>query len=556
MMVRSNRCLAGRPSWRAAQPGRRVAHAGRYLVERRPGTAALQTRMACLFFAAGILAFLTGCATNPVTGKSEMRLMSEAQEIQLGRQSYSNMSQAQGGDLAAFPEVQAYVTRVGRSLARVSDRPTLPYEFKVLNNEVPNAWALPGGKLAVNRGLLVELKSEAELAAVLSHEIVHAAARHGAKSMERGMLMQAGVLGLGMAIDNHDYRDLILGSAGISAQLVGLKYSREAEREADYYGMKYMAAAGYDPAAAVDLQQTFVRLSKSGQSNWLEGLFASHPPSQERVEANRARRAELPPGGRMGTEEYARIIGPMRQAQPAYDKQSRGYRALQQGNHRQALRLARQAISEEPGEARFYGLAAKAMAAGGDTAGAREMLDQAIARNDRYFDFYLQRGLLEQAEGGDARRDFARSLKLLPTAQAHYALGVLELDRRETEAARAHLKAAAAASSETGREAKELYTRLELPHRPQDFVQVYVDRDRRGYLTVTAVNRSPLPIHNIRVDVEILQKNRVHRTAVSLPDPLAPNASARSITSIGPFASDDLVRHNVRFHVVSASVAR
>ena len=512
----------------------------------------------CLALAFLLAAFLAGCATNPVTGRSEMRLVSEAQEIQLGRQSYANMSQAQGGELTAFPEIERYVSSVGRSLVAVSDRPNLPYEFKVLNNEVPNAWTLPGGKIAVNRGLLVELKSEAELAAVLAHEIVHAAARHGAKSMERGMLMQAGVLGLGMAVDNHDYRDLILGSAGISAQLVGLTYSREAEREADYYGMKYMAAAGYDPQAAVDLQETFLRLAEGEEANWLAGLFASHPPSRERVEANRRRRAELPPGGRTGEEAYQRIVGPLKAAQPAYEKQTRGYRALQQGNERQALKLAQQAIAEEPGEASFYGLAAKAMAASGDTAGAREMLGQAIARNDRYFDFYLQRGLLEQAAGGnerEARRDVARSLELLPTAQAHYALGLMDLNRNDTEAARGHLKAAASTSSETGREALGLYTRLELPRRPQDFIQVFVDRDRRGYLTVTAVNRSVLPVRDIRVDVDILQENRIYHTTVSLPGRLAPEASARSITTLGPFRSDDQVRQSVRFAVGAASVA-
>jgi predicted Zn-dependent protease len=514
---------------------------------------------AALGLAAAGLALSSGCATNPVTGRSEMRFVSEAQEIDLGRQSYGNMSQAQGGDLAAFPEVEAYVSRVGRSLAKVSDRPTLPYEFKVLNNEVPNAWALPGGKIAVNRGLLVELESEAELAAVLAHEIVHAAARHGAKSMERGMLMQAGVLGLGMAIDSHDYRDLILGTAGISAQLVGLKYSREAEREADYYGMKYMAAAGYDPQAAVDLQETFVRLAEEGESNWLTGLFASHPPSRERVEANRARLRELPPGGRLGKEEYARIVGPLRRAQTAYGKQAQGYQALQQGDSRQALRLARQAIEAEPGEARFYGLAAKAMAAAGDTVGAREMLAKAISLNSDYYDFYLQRGLLEQAEGGDpqkARRDFSRSLSLLPTAQAHYALGVLDLGRRDEEAALQHLRTAASASSETGQAARELYTRLELPRQPQDFIQVRVQRDRKGYLRVTAANRSLVPVYDIQVAVEILQKDRVYRSTVSLPNRLEPGESATSLTTIGPFGSDEMVQRNVRFRVASASVAR
>lgn len=545
--------------WRAGGPGRRDKQPGGSRVLRRwGGPSALHVRWSCLICFAGMLAVLTGCATNPVTGRSEMRFVSEAQEIQLGRQSYASMSQAQGGTLQAFPEVQNYVERVGRSLVAVSDRPTLPYEFKVLNNEIPNAWTLPGGKVAVNRGLLVELNDEAEMAAVLAHEIVHAAARHGAKNMERGMLMQAGVLGLGMAIDNHDYRDLILGSAGISAQLVGLTYSREAEREADYYGMKYMAAAGYDPQAAVDLQETFVRLSESRETNWLEGLFASHPPSRERVEANRRRAAELPPGGRRGKEEYHRIVGPMKQSQSAYDKQSRGYRALQQGNATRALSLAEQAITEAPDEAAFYGLAAKALAASGDSQGAKKMLDQAIALDDSYFDYYLQRGLLEQGLRGDARaaqRDFKRSLALLPTAQAHYALGLMELDGRNQQAAMSHLKAAAGTSSEAGREARELYTRLQLPKRPQDFITVHINRDRRGYLTLTAANRSVVPVYDVRVDVSILQQNRTYRTSVSFPELIAPDASARSITSLGPFRSDDVVRQTVRFAVGAASVA-
>ncbi len=104
-----------------------------------------------------------------------------------------------------LPDLTAYINEVGQKLAAVSDRP-LPYEFVVLNNPVPNAWALPGGKIAVNVGLLSELKNEAELAAVLGHEIVHAAARHGAKAQERGTLMQVGLAAaqIGAAISDVD----------------------------------------------------------------------------------------------------------------------------------------------------------------------------------------------------------------------------------------------------------------------------------------------------------------------------------------------------------------
>jgi len=123
---------------------------------------------------------LSGCATNPVTGKKELSFVGEDWELQVGAQQYSPGRQSQGGDYAADPRVVAYVNKVGQRLAAVSDR-QLPYEFKVINSDVPNAWALPGGKIAINRGLLVKMKSEAELAAVLGHEIVHAAAKHGAK---------------------------------------------------------------------------------------------------------------------------------------------------------------------------------------------------------------------------------------------------------------------------------------------------------------------------------------------------------------------------------------
>ena len=123
---------------------------------------------------------LTGCSVNPVTGDRELVLVSDSQELQMGEQNYVPMQQSQGGQYDVDPALTQYVQNVGNKLAAVSDRP-LPYEFVVLNNSVPNAWALPGGKIAINRGLLTELESEAELAAVLGHEVVHAAARHTAR---------------------------------------------------------------------------------------------------------------------------------------------------------------------------------------------------------------------------------------------------------------------------------------------------------------------------------------------------------------------------------------
>ena len=239
-----------------------------------------------------------GCSVNPVTG------MSTAQEIEMGRQNYVPMQQSQGGEYDVDPALTTYVQRVGNKVAAQSGV-NLPYEFVVLNNSVPNAWALPGGKIAINRGLLTEMESEAELAAVLGHEAVHAAARHSAKQQSRAMLMQVGVLGTAIVASDNDYGNLIAGGANLLAQMGLARYGRSAELESDRYGMEYMSQAGYDPQGAVELQETFLRLSEGRRTDWLSGLFASHPPSRERVEANRATAATLSAGGFEGKAEYS-----------------------------------------------------------------------------------------------------------------------------------------------------------------------------------------------------------------------------------------------------------
>jgi predicted Zn-dependent protease len=129
---------------------------------------------------------LSGCATNAVTGQRNFQVVGSEWEQQVGSQMYAPMKQSQGGDFVLDPELTAYVQEVGNRLAeRARRRDELDFEFSVLNDSVPNAWALPGGKIVINRGLLTELDSEAELAAVLGHEIVHADAAHGARASPR-----------------------------------------------------------------------------------------------------------------------------------------------------------------------------------------------------------------------------------------------------------------------------------------------------------------------------------------------------------------------------------
>lgn len=300
-----------------------------------------------------IVAFISGCAVNPVTGKKEIQFVSEAQEVALGIQNYEPSRQMQGGDYAIEPALTQYVQQIGNRLAAVSHRPDLPYEFTVLNNSVPNAWALPGGKIAINRGLLLELGSEAELAAVMGHEIVHATARHGAKSMERGMLLQGALLAVQLSARDNRYANFIVGGAQVGAMLISQRYGREAELDSDLYGMGYMSQVGYSPSAAVDLQETFVRLSEGRQTDWLSGLFASHPPSAERVARNRETAATLPDSGEYGRERYQRAIAGIMANKEAYEKYDKAIELANEQQVDQARALANEALRMSRGKQSF-----------------------------------------------------------------------------------------------------------------------------------------------------------------------------------------------------------
>jgi predicted Zn-dependent protease len=173
------------------------------------GTSGYNHGMKKLLFSMAF-ASLTACAVNPVTGERDFMTVSPADDLALGAQNYAPMVQSQGGAYDVDPALTAYVQGVGKRLAAVSDV-ALPYEFTVLNSSVPNAWALPGGKIAINRGLLTEMNSEAELAAVLGHEITHAAARHTAQQISRGQILQGLVVATSVVTTDSSYGNLAVG---------------------------------------------------------------------------------------------------------------------------------------------------------------------------------------------------------------------------------------------------------------------------------------------------------------------------------------------------------
>lgn len=223
---------------------------------------------------------LTACATNPATGKKEISLMSEAQEIQLGQQMDAEVRRQMG--VYNDPALQKYVESVGLKLARASERPNLPWHFTIVDAPAVNAFALPGGYIYITRGILPFLNDESQLAGVLGHEIGHVTARHSAQQYTKATSAGIGLTLLSIFVPEAQPLQ------GVAEQALGvlfLKYGRDDELQADQLGVQYAAASGWNPAGVAGMLTTLGRLdeasgSRKGVPNWL----STHPAPADRVE--------------------------------------------------------------------------------------------------------------------------------------------------------------------------------------------------------------------------------------------------------------------------------
>jgi predicted Zn-dependent protease len=265
--------------------------------------------MTRVYLTLAALAGLAACAVNPVSGQRELALVTESQEIEMGRQTAA-AAEAQLG-LVDDRALQDYVQRIGNRLAQASERPALPWTFRVADDPTPNAFAAPGGYIFVTRGLLAMMRNEAELASVLGHEIGHVTARHSVSQMSRAQLAQIG-LGVGAIVSPTIAQFGQLASGGL--QLLFLSYGRDDERQADDLGYRYALAQTYDVREMVNvfaaLQQSAALAGQSAIPSWL----ASHPYPAERIKRIEKRLETLPrsPPLRVGEEDFmARIDGLM-----------------------------------------------------------------------------------------------------------------------------------------------------------------------------------------------------------------------------------------------------
>lgn len=213
--------------------------------------AAIAIAIALLVITSGLP--VVSCYKAPVTGRSQLIILSQAQENQMGLNAFNEVLEK--ADISNDPAYNNAVRRVGSRIAQVSDTPSYNWEFKVIDDDDQiNAFALPGGKVAVYTGIIPVAKTDAGLATVMAHEVAHVAARHGGERVSTGVLAQLGAAGVSAAVGGSDpwVQEAVMQAYGLGANVgVILPFSRSQESEADRIGLVYMAKAGYDPREAV-----------------------------------------------------------------------------------------------------------------------------------------------------------------------------------------------------------------------------------------------------------------------------------------------------------------
>lgn len=403
------------------------------------------------------LAFSLSSIPSPATAADKPV---SREEIALGQKLYAQNQQQQGGIYRVDPSLNTYVQTIGMRLARVSDAPDLPYEFVVINNGDLNAWALPGGKIAINRGLLLALSNEAQLAAVLSHEIAHVTKRHGVRLQKKaaGVSVLGALIGLGIGMKAPEFRDLAMQGAGLLAYGAQANYSRDHELQADKVGMRMMSRAGYDPQAAVALQEIFVQQAQSQgkRHDALSALFSSHPPSLDRVNANRLTAQNLPAG--MSNEaEYRRASLQLNKDKSAYQYLKDAGTAFNAKSYTQSLALVEKSIVLQPKEAEFWEMKGLTLDKLSRSTAAVEAFDRAIALNAGFYRPYLLRGMALHHAGrlSEAEQSINNAQKILPTQLGTYTLGEINERRGNRGAAAEYYRQAAQGGGDIGKAAQD-----------------------------------------------------------------------------------------------------
>ncbi|GBE02270.1 TPR repeat-containing protein YfgC precursor [bacterium BMS3Abin08] len=380
---------------------------------------------------------LISCAVNPVTGERELMLVSESQEIEIGREAAPSLNWAYGGEFHD-PALKQYLEGIVRRIWQNAERPYLPFRFTIQNTSVPNAFALPG-YVAITRGLLADLQNEAQFAAVMGHEVGHVMARHTAKRISLGTLQQLGLVVGGVALGGKEGSDVLLRLGAIGSSLLLLRYDREQELQADRLGVRYMAALGYDPYEAIKAHQRLkVAVDKylknlgktQKEDTFLDAVLSTHPREEIRKEEMLAMIKQLPPyhlrgDGRFAGRFQAAIEG-LRKINRVYFVYDRAVLLYNKDKLAEAEKQLRKAISMNSEQAPFYNLYGMISLKQERYSEAGKYFKEALLRDKNYQPSYYGLGLagLKSHRYRAAIEQFRRSLELYPDHPgSHFGMG-------------------------------------------------------------------------------------------------------------------------------------
>ena len=420
-------------------------------------------RQALWLLGAGAAAGLSGCATSPVTGETILVGMSEAQEKQTDAQVAPHQFSQ---DLGAIQDeaVNRYVAGIGQRMGALTHRPQMPYSYRVLNANYVNAYTFPGGAMGVTRGILADLDDEAQLAALLGHELGHVNARHAAQRQGQNLVAQAALAGLNVAAQSSDWGGLMSmgGQIGASALLAG--YSREHEREADALGQEYLVKAGYPATGMVRLHQLLVAEEKSAPS-LLQTMFSTHPMSSERMQAAQAAadsRYRISNSLDARRERFMDSTASLRRIRPTIDACKNGETAMAARQYPKAQAEFQTALARTPRDYASNLRMAQCLQAQGQTAKAVDYADNAREIYPQEAQAYKLAGVLalQQRDAGRAYQNLDRFDRLVPGDAGITFLKGISLEGMGNRQAAAQHYAAYLRQSQQGNAAQYSYNRL------------------------------------------------------------------------------------------------
>lgn len=400
------------------------------------------------------LLMCASCAVNPVTGQKELMLLSEGQELAIGREASPSLQWEFGG-YYHDSLLEAYLGSIVKRLWANSERPHLPVTFHIQNSSIPNAFAVPG-YVAITRGLLSELQNEAQFAAVMGHEIGHVMARHTAQRLSRVAIQQLGLAIGAAALEGKEGGEALLRVGAVGSSLVFLKYDRDQEIQSDRLGVRYMSRLGYDPREAIAAHTLLEKavdgyLKRAGKTreedNFINRMLSTHPRAEVRIGELQGMIGTLPPydiqdDGRC-EERFLDATGRIRDVNRVYFIYDEAETLYQRGDFAAAGEALKKAMQLDPSQAPFHGLMGFVKLQQKDNTGAEESFRNALALDVGHQPSVYGLGLVRylQKRYNEAVEEFKKSLDLYPDhVQSHFGTGKSYFHMKRCQDAIPHLQ--------------------------------------------------------------------------------------------------------------------